>query len=316
MTLALTAAIASPQAVIGARSDAPAAQQLKPNLEAARPLLGYVTDASNVLYSVVGSAARPQWGDPLALPDPAARTFLPPRQQFALVGSPQGLSIARLSRSSLYPGSVIPEAMPLPDRVTFSPSGEAAALFSISAGRIEVLSTRDAGRVFWSVPTSNGADLEQLTVSDDGQLLAARFAGQPAVFSSHGAPWQLLRTNYSPNAWTFLPNSHALVFSDKTARVIVVLPQADSSTLVERVLASGAIAPDLLSPNKEGSRLLLAKLGTSAAWSVDLLSGVISSLPVKDALESPTLLRDGETFLLSTKDAPVLVKLAATNTSH
>jgi hypothetical protein len=326
ITLAVAVAHGRTQAPIGIRPVTPDTPQLMMpgrHLEATRPLLGYVADSSNILHSVVGSATHPLWGNPLSLPDPTAVAFLPPRQEYALLASEAGLSVARLSRSAIYPGVPIPHAMARPDRVAFSPSGEAAAMLSASESRVEVITqVASQGQVRWSLPVANPNELRQFTLSDDGELLVAAFANQPVMFSERGAPWQPLATNYYPDAWTFLPASHDLVISDRAQKTVAVLPRAERP-LAARVLTSAGIDADLLAPNKQGSQLLAVATGTSACWSIDLLTGAIAPLPVAHGIDSLTLLRDGQTFLVSTKESPVVVKLsgaaaqsAATNISH
>ncbi len=329
LTLTFTAGLASSQGPTGIRSAASADSQLTSgsnparHMEAARPLLGYLTDSSNVLYSVVGTAANPLWGEPLVLPSGTAAVFLPPRQEYALLASDAGLSVARLSRSAIYPGAVIPQAMSQPAQVAFSPSGDAVALFSSVESRIQVLTHVAAeSQVHWSVPLANPRELLRFTVSDDGELVVAAFRDQLTWYSLQGAAWRQLPANYQPDAWTFLPASHDLVLSDRAQKAIVILSQVERAPIAARVLSSGAIDANLLSPNKQGSQLLAVGAETSDAWSIDLLTGVIAPVPVKRAVDCLTLLRDGQTFLISTKDSPVAVKLsgaaqsAATNISH
>ena len=308
ITLAVAStSIVSAQGVIGIRSSAPGnSPKYHRQLEAARPLLGYVTDGSNVLRSVVGSAGSAVWGEPLSIPGSEITTFLPPRQEYVLLSSNAGLSVARLSRSTIYPGSVIPGAMPHPDRVAFSPSGEAAALFSQEQSRIEVLSFGAQAHVLWSVP-ANGGELLEFAIADDNKLLVVHFANQPPVYSLRGAPWQPLSTNYQPAATTFLPHSHDLVLSDRVQKAIVLLPDAGRAPVAERLLAIGTVDADLLLPNKETSRLLAVQTGAALSWSIDLTNGAVTPLTVKNQIDSLTLLRDGQTFLLSTQQLPVVL---------
>ncbi len=327
LTAVAIVAAASSQTVTGIRSLAaqPQANTGQSNVEAGRPLLGYLADSSNVLYSVVGSPGSPMWGEPLALPDSTAVTFLPPRQEYALLASDGGLSFARLSRSTVYAGPLIPNTMRRPDQVSFSPSGETIALFSASESRIEVVSRTTPGQaeVKWSVPVSAPGELLKFAISDDAHVLVAAFANQPVVCSLNGARWQQLATAFWPDAWTFLPNSHSLVLSDRREKAIVLLSVAEHAPLATHVLASGAISANLLASNKQGTELLAAAEGSSASWSIDLVHGTVAVLPDKGKVDSLTLLRDGQTFLVSRKQSPVLIKLsgepvqsAATNTSR
>ena len=314
LTGLMSALTVVPQTVIGVRPpgavpDAAQVQKPAPRVVAARPLLGYLTDDSNALRAVVGSGDSPMWGEPLALPE-SAIAFLPPRQEYALLASEAGLSVARLSRTALAPGAIIQNAMPRPERVAFSPSGEAAALFSSMEGRIEVVThLNQRGTLAWSVPLANASELQRFAISDDGELLVAALANQPLIYSLRGESWRQLATSYWPEAWTFLPGSHDLVLCDRMQKSIVVLPQASHAPLVARVLGAGQVDANLLSSNRRGNELLAVSAGSPASWSINLLDGSVTPLATKHIIDSLTLLRDGFTFLVSIQDSPVLLKL-------
>ena len=280
------------------------------NVEAARPLLGYIADSSNIVHAVVGSATSAQWGDPLVLPDPTAIAFLPPREEYVLLSSDSGLSVARLSRSSALPGALIPNALAHPERVVFSPSGEALVL--LSRNRIQVLSQLSTEpQVRWSIPISNPGETEELALSDDGEVLVARSSIQPAVYSLQGAPWRQLATSYWPDAWTFLPHSHDLILSDRHQQAIAVLPQVERGLPAERVLASGGIDANLMSSNRQGTALVAVESGTSNFWTISLTTGAVIPQPVKGGIDSLTVLRDGQSFLVSTKASPLVIPVSA-----
>jgi hypothetical protein len=189
-------------------------------------------------------------------------------------------------------------------------------LFSTTESRLDVITyVAGEGQLRWSLPIADPGELRQFTISDDGELLVATFANQPAVYSWHGTAWQRLATNYTPNAWAFLPHSYDLILSDRTQKTIVVLPEAGRPPITARVLASGVgMEADLLQPNKQGTKLLAVLIGTSTLWSIDLAAGAIAPLRERGNIDSLTLLRDGQTFLISTKTSPVVVKLSGDTT--
>ena len=310
------ATLASAQALIGIRPT-PAVSSLPQAMatqttEVARPLLGYLTDESNTLFSVVGSNANPSWGEPLSLPESTAAAFLPPRQEYILLSSEEGLSTARLSRSAVFPGQIVPHAMAQPDQVAFSPSGESVALFSQSRGFLEVITgLPSAARVSWSLPVSIRSELIRLAVSDDGELVAATWGNQPVAFcSSHNAAWQTLSTNFWPDAWTFLPATHDLAISDRTRKTVAVVQHIDRAPIAERVLAHGVVDANLLASNRSGTELLAVKAGTSESWALDLTNGSVTPTIANAKINSLTLLRDGQTFLISVKASPGVVVLS------
>lgn len=307
------AAVACPQARIAIRPTMSAPPQFsatRPNVEAAGPVLGYVSDGSNAFYSVVGSFASAAWGEPIALPGATSQAFLPPRQEYALLASAVGLSVARLSRSALYPGPLLANAIARPDRVAFSPLGSAAVLVSNSERRMQALTYRSGeASVLWSLRLSNPGELLNFTVSDDGELVVATFAHQPPLYSLKGSEWQPLATSYAPGAWTFLPGSHDLVLSDRSQNVIVLLPRAEGASIAERVLLLEGGDADLIAADKQSTRVLAAINGTSKLWQIQLGSGTAQQLSSRSAVNTLTLLRDGETFLISVQKLPELVNL-------
>ncbi len=299
------AGVACPQSRI-------ASSAARPGVEAARPLLGYVSDGSNTLYSVVGSASSPAWGEPISLPDATSRAFLPPRQEYALLASDAGLSIARLSRSALYPGPLLATAIARPDRVAFSPLGSAAVLVSNSERRMQALTYRfGKASVLWSLGLSNAGELVNFTVSDDGELVMATFANQPPVYSLKGSEWQPLAASCAPGAWTFLPGSHDLVLSDRLQNAIILLPHAESASIPVRILLPEGGGADLIATDKQGARVLAAISGTSTIWRIELGSGTARQLSSRSAVNTLTSLRDGETFLISVQKPPELLNFSS-----
>jgi hypothetical protein len=257
------------------------------------------------LYSMVGSTARPAWGESILLPDATSQVFLPPRQEYALLVTGAGLSVARLSRSALYPGPLLTNAIARPDRVAFSPVGSGVVLVSNSQRLMQALTYRNGkASVLWSLSLSNPGELVNFTVSDDGELVVATFANQPPLYSLKGSEWQPVATNCAPRAWTFLPGSHDLVLSDRFQNAIVLLPRAESAFVAARVLLLDGGDADLIAANKQGTRVLAARNGKSTIWQIELGSGTAQQLSSRSAVNTLRTLRDGETFLISVQRTP------------
>ena len=237
---------------------------------------------------------------------------MPPRQEYALLASDAGLSVARLSRSALYAGPLLANAIARPDRVAFSPLGSAAVLVSNSARLMQALAYRTGkASVLWSLSLSNPGELLDFTVSDDGELVVATFANQPPLYSLRGSEWHPLATNYAPRAWTFLPGSHDLVLTDRFQNAIVLLPHAEGASIAVRVLLLEGGDADLIAADKQGARVLAAISGTSTLWQIELGSGTAQHLSSRNSVHALTSLRDGESFLISVQEPPEVLNLTS-----
>jgi hypothetical protein len=307
------AAVVYPQTRVGIRPAMQASPQSSsklPNIEGARPLLGYLPDGALMLKSVAGSFARPVWGEPISVPESTSQIFLPPGQEYALLASGSGLSVARLSRSALSPGSLVAGAIAQPDRVAFSPTGSAAVLVSNLAHRMQSLVFRSGvAGVGGSLDFSDRGALLNLAVSDDGELVVAAFAEQPPVYSLKGSRFQPIGLSHAPGAWTFLQHSHNLVLSDPSQNAIVLWRGADGASGSTRVLLPEGGAANLIAADKQGSHVLAAIDGTPGFWLLDLVSGSARHMSSASAVRTLTSLRDGETFLISAQGPPALVSL-------
>jgi hypothetical protein len=165
--------------------------------------------------------------------------------------------------------------------------------------------------VLWSLSLSNAGELLNFTVSDDGELVVARFANDPPLYSLKGSEWQPLAMNCAPGAWTFLPGSHDLVLSDRFQNAIVLLPRAEGAAIAVRVLLFEGGDADLITVDKQGTKVLAAINGTSTLWQIELASGTAQRLSSRSAVNTLTSLRDGETFLISVQQPPEVLNLSS-----
>jgi hypothetical protein len=213
--------------------------------EVAGPTLGFVWDpAARLLRPIAGMAGAAFVAKPMELGFALRSAAVSPRQDFALVLPEAGseLRLVRL-REAAAPARAIDGALPDPDRIVFSPSGTAAALYVESAGTIQVITGLPERNTILreTVLSSPEERLLAIAVSDDGELLltgtvqsSARMLG-PEGFRD-------LPVAGPVSALAFRPHSHdALIATpdgvrmvrdiDTAARFQVVNPATDTVAL-------------------------------------------------------------------------------------
>src|SRR5260370_25989847 len=94
--------------------------------------------------AVLGGPGAATLSPPIPLADGVTRIHLAPAQRWALAEQAGGAGLGLISFIGAVPGAVqlIDGALSTPDRVSFSPNGRAAALFS--AGTVQVLRGLDS----------------------------------------------------------------------------------------------------------------------------------------------------------------------------
>ena len=291
----------------------------KRNALAGPPVLGYVVGPGPAdVHAILGASRKPQLGAPLTLPPGANRLYLPPRQNYALLETASGDSVAVWAMLRAAIGSATQEpvavkgAMAHPDLVAFSPLGGAFVLYSQSDGSVQVVTNVPAQpAVSRQLSLSNLGTPSRMAISDDAELVVAQLADGSVSSSWHGAAWIPLAAGFTPKAWSFIPNSHDLAMSDTTQNMIVLLPNVNALSKGVRVLAQGVQA-DQIALTKSGDELVGANSVSGQVWTIDLKTGTVT--PRDEVLRAGTmsLLRDGFTFLLSTSPSLGMLKLGLT----
>lgn len=288
----------------------------KRNALAGPPVLGYVVGPGPAdLRAILGASRKPQLGASLALPSGSSRLHLPPRQNYALLETASGDSIAvwAMLRTAIGGATqepvVIKGAMAHPDLVAFSPLGGAIVLYSQSDGNVQVVSNVPAQpAVSRQLSLSNLGMPSLMAISDDAELVVAELADGSISSSRHGAGWIPLAAGFTPKAWSFIPNTRDLAMSDTTQRMIVLLPNVNAPYAGVRILAQGVQA-DQIALTKTGDELVGANSTSGQVWTIDLKTGTVT--PREEVARAGTLplLRDGFTFLLSTSPSLGMLKL-------
>jgi hypothetical protein len=182
-------------------------------------------------------------------------------------------------------------------------------LYSNDSGRLQVITDLPAKPALARELSLAGlGQASQLALSDDGARVATQLTDARLMFSSQDGRWQPLSGQFSPAAWSFVPNSHDLVIADPSQDAIALYRELDSRPQLSLVQELRA---DRLSFTKDGRQLLAGSSSDATLWSVELASGTISSLPTGGRLETLTCLRDGWTFLLSSFPSLSLVKVVS-----
>jgi hypothetical protein len=283
---------------------------------AAVPVAGYVLASGTVeIRPILGTAGKARLGDPIAAPAGAGRLYLPPRQQYALVESNSDRPMAVWNLLETFRKGSLAQAMPIAgslvhaDLVAFSPRGEAAALYSKDSGRLQIISDFPAKPTLARELSLSGlGEASQLALSDDGARIAAQLTDARLMYSSQDGRWQPLSGQYSPAAWSFVPNAHDLVIADPSQDAIAVYRQADGGAYL---FSLQELRADRLSFTKDGLQLLAASSSDGNLWVVQLPSGTLTSLATGGKLDTLTCLRDGWTFLLSSSPPLSLVKVVS-----
>ena len=283
---------------------------------AAVPVTGYLVDEGTVqIRPILGTASKARLGDPIPAPAEASRLYLPPRQQYVLVETTSERPIAvwnllETVRKGLPAQAVsLAGAMAHADLVAFSPRGEAAVLYSKDSGRLEIISDLPAKQsLVRELSLAGFGEVSQLALSDDGLLLVAQLTDTRLIYSSQGRNWQPLSEEYSPAAWSFVPNTHGVAIADPSQSAIALYRELDGKLQLSSVQQLRA---DRLSFTKDGLQMLAGSSSDGTLWSVRLASGTITSLPTGGRLDTLSCLRDGWTFLLSSTPSLSLVKVVS-----
>lgn len=264
------------------------------------PILGYIAGPGSLeLRPIVGTVKGAQLGANVSVPVATKRFFVPPREHYLLLES---IANESLSVWSPAKGSVAgTSAMTHPDVVAFSARGEAAAVYAKTADRLQVISGLPAEPKVATLPGFGKLDeVVSFAVSDDGGAVVALMADGTALSFAGAGGWQRLPNAFGAHAMLFVPNTHNLVISDPSQRLVTLLPDFGSS----RILAQG-IQADRLAFTKEGDVLLAASSTQGKLWTVDLKTLMPATVSFS-TIDTLLPLRDGRTFLLSSPGLSLL----------
>jgi hypothetical protein len=254
------------------------------------PVLGIVFDQSRGLRPVLGIPGAATLGDPFDPGFPVRAAVVSPSQDAALVlphpppegtEAPRELQWVRFDGSSVT-AAPIEGAFAAPDRMVFSPSGNAAALYSADLKQVQILHGLPNHPLvahsieLFTIKIGNGSELEALAVNDAGDSILAAFPESVWLWKQGASP-QLLGVPGRISALAFRAGSSADALMASAESQQVWLLSAASGQAEVRLLAD--TAQEINIPTKivfDESSVLVASSGSSEIVRLDLTGGVIS----------------------------------------
>ncbi len=258
------------------------------------PNAGFVFDSgSRALRPVHGIPGAALIGDPLDFGIDVASVAVAPRQDAAFVIAGDGsLHYFRLASGSAteQPSDAFTGS---PERVIFSPSGTAVALYA--AGRVQVITgLPDAPAL---AGTLDVAQPGALAITDDAAYVMAGLSGSIVLLGLGGVNQKLLDAGEGTMI-AFAPGSSNAAILDGSGTLSVFRDPAGSQD--RAVLASGddAIAgPAGVAFSADASKVFAADSSTNAVWSFDLQAS--SRVSISCVCSPATLVRMGNVFRLN-----------------
>lgn len=259
------------------------------------PVLGFAYDASqNGLRQISGVPGAASLDNRIELGVSVSRVAVASQRSYALAETDLGLVLLNLAAKTRV---IVPGAQSGADRIAFSPSGDAAALYFPAALKIQILtglpkSPKLAADV--DVFTVGGKVLA-FAVSDGGRAVLAQVPGG-ALFNWTGG------VAFSPVAWTgdaaaiaFLNGGGDAVIADRAQSQIVMLRDGQPATLASLNVGSSFSVQASLD-----NRFVIAANGDDGTLaSIDIGSGSSSSIMCDCRPTGLTRLRGTAVFQLT-----------------
>jgi hypothetical protein len=227
------------------------------------------------------------------------RIHLAPGQPFALAENRHGEPhIIMFNGPETDQTVAIPNALAASDFVEFSPSGHSAVLYSMAAGRLQLITglpvapriVRDLDAGILPEPP------KALAVSDDGGSIVVAITGGVYWLSAEG-PAQFVLSVTDVASLAFIPNSGNALVADRRAGSVFLLRNDGSVTT--RMLATGLDGIDQVCATTDGQKLFLTNPAANRIWSVTVLGGAVRSFDLAVSPSRIDRLSGTDTFLIS-----------------
>jgi hypothetical protein len=311
----------APQAALRIDGRGTASRVAQPRNVVGTAVLGFVEGPGpSELSAILGIFGAARIGPPVAVPETVTRLYLSTRQRYALVEQNSGgpiaiwaLGEAVLTSDMATNGGLvaIAGALPHPDMVTFSPTGESVALYARASGQLQVISGMLEKPVIRNTPPlASPGTIAMIALSDDASVLVTKDAAGDVRVSTGGTNWQPFYGAYSPLAWAFVPKTNDLIISDSQEHAVFLIERAGSTTM--RVVLAENCSSDRLAITGDGQTLVALDSRRSILSAIDLKSRISNVITPAQNLNSLAILRNGNTFLASSRDASAtLLKISA-----
>jgi hypothetical protein len=258
------------------------------------PVSGYVFDKSaHGLRPVQGLPGASLLGDPIDFGLQVASVSVAPRLDAAFVTAADGtLHLFRIQSGA--PADLNLNGLAnSPERVSFSPSGTAAALYG--RGSVQIVSgLPDSATIAASLTLPAAPD--SLALSDDGTALMAASGNTVELFTG-AADQGALTTTAGPALIAFAPSGHDAAVVDRTGAGVVLfhnlglaVSSQNLAPIDDTIQSAAALAFSV-----DGQQLLVA--GGSSVTTFNLAAGARGAIPC--GCTPSTLARMGDLFRLN-----------------
>jgi hypothetical protein len=269
------------------------------------PSVGYIFDPdTRALRPILGTAGAALFGSRVELGMAVRRAWVPPRPSFLLAEVEGSQEVLLLDTQHGSEAAKSLTGLPIgANQVAVSPTGTAMAFYFRADNRFQIVSGLPG-----SPEVSSGIDvgapglLSSLAVSDDGHaaLVAFTDAGSSSVYLVQAAQKRVVAQAGEVGAMTFLANSLNAVFADTAANEVRLLTDVTSAATAQ-ILAEesrGISHPLGLQVSADNSRIFVLNSGAQAITTVDLISGLITHVPINGSASKLQRL-SGDVFQLT-----------------
>jgi hypothetical protein len=198
------------------------------------PILGFIAGDGEAVQPIIGVLGASVVGRPIVMGSDAHDAVTAPGHDYALAiaGENSAVVLVRLGSDSASV-SAIEGVRPGADRIAFSPTGAAAAVYGSSGVVQSITGLPDAPRVAFEFDASGvPGRLERLAITDDGTLALLDFAAEEEAalwaFSWNGSRWLLPAQR--PSAAAFLAYRHDAVVADDLAQEVFLMRNIDQES--------------------------------------------------------------------------------------
>ena len=240
----------------------------------AGPLSGYVFDsAARALRPIRGIAGASLVGGPIEFGFELAAAYASPRLDSAIVAAADGVvHVFRLDSGSVVERPA--NGLAAPERVVFSPSGTAAALYS--AGSAQVVTGLPDAPVLTGTVDLGGAPggPGSLALSDDGAFVLVAGGGSIRLLGVTGENRSLME-GAAGALVAFAPGGHDAAIADPAGAGLVLFRDLTGAAEA-RLLAApddGMASPAGLAFSLDGRKLFLASAAARSVAVFDLAAG-------------------------------------------
>jgi hypothetical protein len=245
------------------------------------PSLGWVFDRQSAsMRPILGTLGAAMLGPAIDAGFPIASAVIDSQRGFAIAVSAEDhrIRVVRLGTSA-NTTVLVDGAEASPDRMILSPAGSAAMLYSVKAGRIQVVTGLPDAPVISREISTTGlvGEVLDLAISDDGQrsLLGVEYEDAGSLWmAEENTGLYAVPLSGSPGAMGFLPNSHDAVVVTRAGELYRI--DGSSTNAYGALPGDGMGAPVGIQLSRDGKHTYIA-YSNGSIFDVDSSTGSVST---------------------------------------